>query len=214
MMEINLHDCEFLLSAMNRSHYPDHPFPEIAFVGRSNVGKSSLINALLNRKRLARTSGQPGRTQTINFYRVDTLSFVDLPGYGYAKVAKSTKEQWGPMIKEYLSKRENLSGIIQLVDIRHAPSPLDKQMTSYLKTRLEVPALVVATKADKLGRGPQREQGKQIARTLELPVVIFSAQTKIGVEQIWKQILDMINRGESWVQLSWGSWTFSCCILE
>lgn len=192
MTRINFGDCEFVTSAVKASQYPNHHLKEIALVGRSNVGKSSLINALLNRRNLARTSNQPGRTQTINFYRVGPLSLVDLPGYGYAKVSQKTKEQWGSMIENYLNTRENLVGILQLIDIRHKPTEQDVIMAEYLR-HLGTPAYAIATKADKLGRGKQRTNAHEIAEALQLPVLIFSASTKQGRDKLTAVIYDLYN---------------------
>ena len=152
-MEINTHNAEILLSAANKSHYPQDDIPEIALAGRSNVGKSSFINTMLNRKNLARTSGKPGKTQLLNFFNIDDkLRFVDVPGYGYAKVSKTERAKWGRMIEEYLTSRENLRAVVSLVDLRHDPSADDVQMYEFLKY-YEIPVILVATKADKIPRG-------------------------------------------------------------
>src|SRR5690554_2093715 len=141
-MKINVHDAEFLTSAVNPQGYPNHGLPEVALVGRSNVGKSSLINALVNRRKFARVSNQPGRTQTINFYRVDTLCLVDLPGYGFARVPESVRLRWQPMIEGYLTERPNLTGVIYLVDIRHGPTQDDRQMHAWLRA-MDMPYFLV-----------------------------------------------------------------------
>lgn len=182
-MSINIHDCEFITSAVKSNQYPVHPYPEIALVGRSNVGKSSLINALVNRKKLARVSGQPGRTQTLNFYRVDRLVLVDLPGYGYAKVSESVRAQWKPMIEGYLTERENLVAILMIVDIRHRPTADDQMMAEWIAA-MDIPAWVVATKADKISRGKYKQHMNRIISVLHLPGLIFSAATKSGREDL------------------------------
>lgn len=147
-MKVN--QAEFVISAVGPSQYPEDALPEIALAGRSNVGKSSLINCLISRKNLARTSSQPGKTQTLNYYKINQdLYFVDLPGYGYAKVSKTKREQWGKFIESYLMNRETLRLVMQLVDLRHPPSKDDQAMYEWLRHN-DVPVLVVATKADKI----------------------------------------------------------------
>jgi len=172
--------------------FPETDYPEVAFAGKSNVGKSSLINGLINRKALARTSGQPGKTQTINFYNVEKqLYFVDLPGYGYAKASKSARRSWGKMIDYYLNRRLPLGMIILLVDIRHKPSENDQQMMAYIRGAGFEP-LVVATKADKLKRSQIVKHLSIIQSELRLDsiqqVIPFSAMTKSGKETIWMEI--------------------------
>lgn len=165
--------------AVNPEQWPRHRLPEIALVGRSNVGKSSLINHLVNAP-IARTSNTPGRTQTINFYVIDDrLCLVDLPGYGYAKVPERIRRQWGPMIEGYLNWRENLSGILQIVDIRHPPTADDRAMAAWLGQR-GLPAVAVATKADKVARGHWRGRVEAIARELDMPAIAFSAVSGAG----------------------------------
>lgn len=182
-MSINLQASEFLISAVNEKQYPKHQFKEIALVGRSNVGKSSLINALANRKNLARTSNQPGRTQTINFYRMDKIVIVDLPGYGFARVPESVRRAWRPMIEGYLTNRENLVGILQLVDIRHKPTKDDIMMTNWLK-EMKIPFVIVATKADKLSKSKALTNSKQISQILGEETILFSAQTRQGKPEV------------------------------
>lgn len=184
------------LTAFKPEQYPDHGFPEIAFVGRSNVGKSSLINALVNRKNLAKQSATPGKTRGLNFYRIDhRLYFVDLPGYGYARVSKAEKVFWGRMIETYLNTRNQLSLIIMLVDIRHTPSADDLTMYQWL-VQGKKPNLAVATKSDKISRGQVSKRLQDIRATLgmnlEEPLIPFSAQTKQGREEIWNRIWEII----------------------
>lgn len=174
---------------------PDNDKPEIAFVGKSNVGKSSLINSLVNRKALARTSSQPGKTQTINFYNVnEALYFVDLPGYGYAKVSVSIKEKWGKMIENYLEKSKQLKLIFLLIDIRHEPSANDKMMYDWIVYHGYHP-VIIATKLDKIKRSQKDKQIRIIKETLsvepETIIVPFSSQTKQGVEEVW-EITDQV----------------------
>lgn len=174
------------------SQYPDDKKPEIAFAGKSNVGKSTLINGMIGRKALARTSSQPGKTRTINFYDVeDVLYFVDLPGYGYAKAPKSEIERWGKMIDEYLNKRETLMGIVLLVDIRHEPGENDKLMYDWLK-HYGYDIIIVATKMDKIKRSQIQKQLSCIKKSLNMApedkLIAFSGETKVGVEELWSII--------------------------
>lgn len=171
---------------------PQNVLPELAFAGRSNVGKSSLINKLLNRKSLARTSSQPGKTQTINFYRINqAFYFVDLPGYGYAKVSKEIKEKWGRMIERYLQTSAQLKNIFLLLDIRHAPTENDRQMYAWIRAQGLEPAIIL-TKADKIRRNQLVKQQKLIAAALGAKagtvMIPFSALTGQGTEEIWQFI--------------------------
>ena len=195
-MEINTHNAEILLSAANKSHYPQDEIPEIALAGRSNVGKSSFINTLLNRKNLARTSGKPGKTQLLNFFNIDDkLRFVDVPGYGYAKVSKTERVKWGKMIEEYLTIRENLRAVVSLVDFRHEPSTDDVQMYEFLKY-YEIPVIVVATKADKVPRGKWNKYESVIKKKLDFDknddFIVFSSVNKDGLDAAWDAILEKI----------------------
>lgn len=186
----------FINSAYSNNDYPQHKFPEIAFSGRSNVGKSSMINKLLNRNKLARTSSQPGRTQSINFFNIDDrFVLVDLPGYGFAKVPRKIKEEWGRLIDDYLYKRTNLVGIVQIIDARHKPSKDDLMMVNWLKDT-GIPTIIAATKVDKLKRSQQSKQKKLIRETLQLTedmnFCFFSAKTGQGKNQIFNFMADLI----------------------
>ncbi len=174
------------------SKIPDNPYPEVAFAGKSNVGKSSLINALMNRKALARTSSQPGKTQTINFYRINNaIYYVDLPGYGYAKASASEKEKWGRMVENYLHTSRKLKAVFLLIDIRHAPSANDRMMYEWIAHQGFAP-MIIATKLDKIKRSQMQKNLKVIREGLginpETLIIPFSAQTKQGREQIWELI--------------------------
>ena len=187
---------EFTISAVKPDQYPDDALPEIALAGRSNVGKSSLINCLIRRKNLARTSSKPGKTQTINFYRInDLFYFADVPGYGFARVPKTMKKQWGKMMEIYLLKRDPLKAVIQVVDLRHPPSKDDQNMYEFLKY-YSIPTWVVATKADKVPKGKWQKHLKVIKETLKMekedPLILFSAQTAYGKEQLWNLIDEQV----------------------
>lgn len=174
------------------SKLPDTGMPEVAFAGKSNVGKSSLINGLMNRKSLARTSGQPGKTQTINFYKINgEMYLVDLPGYGYAKVSQAEKEKWGKMIEKYLHTSKNLKAVFLLIDIRHEPSANDRQMYDWILHNGYEP-IIIATKLDKLKRSQVQKHLKMVREGLQVKkgtlVIAYSAETKQGREEIWELI--------------------------
>lgn len=178
------------------SKLPENLLPEIAFAGKSNVGKSSLINGLMNRKSLARTSSQPGKTQTINFYNInEALYFVDLPGYGYAKVSESIKEKWGQMIENYLHKSKQLRAVFLLIDIRHEPSANDRNMYEWIKYNGYEP-VIIATKLDKINRSQRTKHVKMLREGLGMSkeglVFPFSAITKDGREEIWEYIDSLV----------------------
>ncbi|WP_170007842.1 ribosome biogenesis GTP-binding protein YihA/YsxC [Bacillus fonticola] len=186
---MNIQTAELVISAVRPSQYPDEGFPEIALAGRSNVGKSSFINCLIRRKALARTSSKPGKTQTLNFYKLnESFYFVDVPGYGYAKVSKSEREKWGIMMETYLTTREKLQAVVLLIDSRHEPSEDDVLMYDFLK-HYDLPCVIVCTKADKLSKGKQQKQLQVAIQTLQVdpedPIVLFSAETKQGKEESW-----------------------------
>ncbi len=200
---MNIHKVELTISAVKPNQYPKTDFPDLAFAGRSNVGKSSLINKLLNRKSLARVSQKPGKTATINFYNIDdTLHFVDLPGYGFAQVSKEEKRKWGNMIETYLNTRERLSQVVLLVDSRHKPTPDDCLMLSFIRGVCPR-AVVVATKFDKLKPSQKDASLKLIIDTLELKgddiIIPFSSVKGTGCEEFWDYVNEIVleNGGET-----------------
>jgi len=182
---------EFVKSAVKPAHYPEYNFPEIAFAGRSNVGKSSLINTLIQRKDMVKTSSKPGCTQLINFFLInETLSFVDLPGYGYAKVSKKVRAQWQPMVDQYLTDRKNLLGLILLIDIRRDPKKEEFELVEWLEAH-KMPYLVILTKADKISKIKQKKRLVSICSKLqreENGIILFSVKTKQGRDTILYEI--------------------------
>ncbi|UOQ46232.1 ribosome biogenesis GTP-binding protein YihA/YsxC [Halobacillus salinarum] len=193
-MKVNT--AEIVISAASKKQYPSALIPEIALAGRSNVGKSSFINKLIQRKNLARTSSRPGKTQTLNFYIInDQFHFVDVPGYGYAKVSKTERAKWGEMMDEYFSEREQLRATALIVDIRHEPTDEDCMMYDFLK-HYELPVMIVATKLDKIKKSQQQKQIRLIKETLQMdeedPFIPFSAETGEGKEAAWRTILEFI----------------------
>lgn len=197
---------EFVKSAVKPAQYPEYDFPEIAFAGRSNVGKSSLINTLINRKDMVKTSSRPGCTQLINFFLVnddvsrgeasdEALSLVDLPGYGYAKVSKKIRAQWQPMVENYVGTRDNLLGLVLLMDIRRDPGKEELDMVRWLETK-QMPCLLVLTKADKLSKTKQLKQLDTACTAFNRDrngIVLFSAKTRQGRQTIWDEIQNLID---------------------
>ncbi len=186
---MKLTSTEFIKSAFNESHWTTDGLPEISFLGRSNVGKSSLLNSLLQRKGLARTSNTPGRTQSINFFLInEAFYFTDLPGYGYAKVSKTMRADWGKMAEEYLSKRREMVLSIQLIDSRHQPTALDKQLNEWLVYHRKN-HLIVATKSDKLSNNKLKTSLQEIEQALpESKIIQYSAVTGKGRDEVWREI--------------------------
>lgn len=186
---------EFIKSATKPGNYPPPALPEIAFAGRSNVGKSSLINVLVNRKSLVRTSSTPGRTQLLNFFDINaSFTLVDLPGYGFAKVPLAVKKAWGPMIRTYLGTRDSLKAVIFILDIRRIPREEDIQLLDWLE-EFGVPTIPVITKLDKINRSQREKHIKQIVAETGLPreaFSLFSATTREGKEDIWARIEDAL----------------------
>jgi GTP-binding protein len=187
---------EIVISAVKPEQYPDNNLPEFALAGRSNVGKSSFINKMINRKNLARTSSKPGKTQTLNFFLInESLYFVDVPGYGFAKVSKKEREAWGKMIETYLTTREQLRAVILIVDLRHAPTKDDVMMYEFLK-HYEIPTVIIATKADKIPRGKWQKHVKVVRETLNVvegdPVIIFSSETGQGKDEAWAALQQLM----------------------
>lgn len=190
IMDVN--NVELIISAVRPEQYPETDLPEYALAGRSNVGKSSFINTMIRRKSMARISQKPGKTQTLNFYKIEeALFFVDVPGYGFAKVSKTEREKWGVMIETYITSREQLRGVIQIVDLRLKPTEDDRMMYEFLKY-YDIPVIVIATKADKIPRSKWQKNAKIVRETLDFDpddkFVLFSSETKMGKDEAWQFI--------------------------
>ncbi|MBM6613933.1 YihA family ribosome biogenesis GTP-binding protein [Desemzia sp. RIT804] len=193
-MKVN--NAEFIISAVSPKQYPTTNLPEIALAGRSNVGKSSFINKMTNRKKLARTSSKPGKTQTLNYYKIEEkFYFVDVPGYGYAKVSKTERAKWGEMLETYFTQRETLKLAICVVDFRHPPTNDDVQMYDFLKY-YNIPVLVLATKVDKIPRSKWNKHEKIVREGFDLDpedkILTFSSETGLGMNEVWKYIEEKI----------------------
>ncbi|MFJ5764945.1 MULTISPECIES: ribosome biogenesis GTP-binding protein YihA/YsxC [unclassified Lysinibacillus] len=189
---MKVHNVEMVISAVRPDQYPEDGLPEFALAGRSNVGKSSFINRMIGRKALARISSKPGKTQTLNFYKIEEqLFFVDVPGYGYAKVSKTEREAWGKMIERYITGREELKAVVQIVDLRHPPTADDRMMYDFLK-HYNIPCIVIATKADKIPKGKWDKHKKVVKETLDMdkndPLIVFSSEKGLGFEEAWRTI--------------------------
>lgn len=187
---------EIVISAVSKAQYPNLGLPEIALAGRSNVGKSSFINRLINRRNLVHTSSKPGKTRTLNFFNInDQFLFVDVPGYGYARVSKKERAEWGEMMEEYFQTREPLTCVILIIDSRHKPTKDDVNMYEYVKY-LGLPIIIIATKVDKLKRQQRIKNLKQIKKTLYIdeadPIILFSAETGEGKDEAWQHIKQYI----------------------
>jgi len=192
---VKILDVQMTISAVRKSQFPEDRKPEFLLVGRSNVGKSSFINTLINRKNFARTSANPGKTQTLNFYLInDTFYLVDAPGYGYARVNKQLKEKFGLIMEDYLEGRENLKKVFMLIDFRHKPTEDDVMMYKYLK-HYNIPVSIVCTKLDKVKKNAHQKQVNLITKTLEVPkeeLILFSSITKAGKQESYSKILENI----------------------
>ncbi len=189
---------ELMISAVSKKQYPDDSLPEIALAGRSNVGKSSFINRMIQRRKLARTSSKPGKTQTLNFYKInDLFYFVDVPGYGYAQVSKQERNKWGQMMEEYFELREQLKCVALITDVRHEPTKDDIQMYQYIN-HLQLPTVVIATKIDKVSKGKQQKYINRMKQYLQVTsdyqVIAFSAETGVGKDEAWSYLSQYINR--------------------
>ena len=190
-MKVN--NVELVISAVKPEQYPEGGLPEFALAGRSNVGKSSFINKMIGRKAMARISSKPGKTQTLNFYKIeDELFYVDVPGYGYAKVSKKEREAWGKMIERYITGRDVLRAVIQIIDLRHPPSEDDVMMYDFLK-HYNLPCIIVATKADKIPKGKWQKHKKIVRESLQIEdgdsLIVFSSETGLGKDEAWAEIM-------------------------
>lgn len=195
---VKINNVELEKIAVHKEQYPNSDLAEIAFAGRSNVGKSSFINSMINRKNLARTSGKPGKTRTINFYNINNkFRFVDLPGYGYAKVSKVEKEKWGYIIEEYLNTRENLLEVVLIVDIRHEPTDQDLLMYEWIKA-FDFKGIVIATKADKVPKGKYQSKIKDIKNKLNIKdndlIIPYSSTKKLNKDKVLSSFEEILNR--------------------
>jgi len=193
---MKIHSAEIVISAVKPEQYPDGTLPEFALAGRSNVGKSSFINKMIQRRSLARISSKPGKTQTLNFYLLnEEFYFVDVPGYGYAKVSKKEREAWGKMIETYLLNRKQLRAVILIVDLRHPPTNDDVMMYDFLK-HYELPCIIIATKADKIPKGKWQKHLKIVRETLQVDkndhLIVFSSETGQGRDEAWNTIHSFI----------------------
>jgi GTP-binding protein len=194
-----IQSAEFIKSAVKPAQYPPEGLPEIAFAGRSNVGKSSMINCLVNRKRLVKTSSTPGRTQLLNFFNInDEMIFVDLPGYGYARVPVGIRKTWGPMIEKYLACRATLKGVVLILDIRRDPAEDEHNLIEWMSSR-RIPLILVLTKSDKLSKIRQKNRADAIRQRLPRiseALICFSAKTRLGRDHVWEAILQIINQSK------------------
>lgn len=198
---MDVHHAEIVISAVSPTQYPSEHLPEVALAGRSNVGKSSFINTLINRKGLARTSSKPGKTRTINFYKIEnSMYFADMPGYGYAKVSKTELAKWGEMMNTYFTHRKNLKLTILIVDFRHPPSKNDKQMLEFLLYH-DLPVMIVATKSDKIKKSRHQKYLKQIVDGFGLSsaddIFVFSSELKAGKDEAWEIIEEYIQPSQN-----------------
>lgn len=188
---MKIHKAELVISAVDKSQYPKDDLPEIALAGRSNVGKSSFINKMIGRKNLVHTSSKPGKTRTLNFYRInDRFYFVDVPGYGYAKVSKKEREKWGRMMEDYFETRKNLCAVVLIIDSRHLPTNDDLQMYEYA-TYLNIPLIIIATKVDKLSKNKWDKNVndlKKVFHAPEVPIIPFSAVTGMNKDKVWSEL--------------------------
>lgn len=189
---MKVHNVQMIGSFVRPEQFPEDGLPEFALAGRSNVGKSSFINRMIGRKALARISSKPGKTQQLNFYQIEEqLYFVDVPGYGYAKVSKSERAAWGKMIETYFTGREMLQAVVLIVDLRHSPTEDDCMMYDFLK-HYNIPCIVIATKCDKIPKGKWDKHKKIVRETLQMdkedPLIVFSSEKGIGFEQVWLEI--------------------------